>query len=282
MAEPTTVTRRGSRPLHGSWRTPYLAVIRSRIRAQRSYRVSFLLDLFSSLLIGLTEFAEVWVIFHNIQVLGGLDFDAILLLFGLSNLAFSFADLVVGHVDGLPAFVRMGTVDAFFLRPQPVLAQLMTCEFSLRRLSRSAVAATALAAGLVRGDIDWSVAVVVMLLLAVVCGTAVFAGLFVCAASLQFFLINGAELTNAFTYGGSYAASQPASIFPTPLKMVFGYLVPVAFTAYLPTLAILGLPGPAGLPTWLAWLLPVAAAWVWFVALALWRWGTRHYQGGGG
>lgn len=266
----------------GGWSTPYRAVIGSRIRAQRSYRASFAFDFFGSLLVGLAEFAEVWVIFHNVQVLGGLDFNAILVLFGLSNLAFSAADLLVGHVDNLPTFVRMGTVDAFYLRPQPVLAQLVTSEFSLRRLARICVALAALAAGLSRNDISWAPAVVAMLVIAVVFGTAIFAGLFVCAASLQFFLINGSELTNSFTYGGSYAASQPASIFPTPLKMIFGYLVPVAFTAYLPTLVILRLPGPPGLPAWVAWLTPLAALWVWLVALTLWRWGTRHYQGGGG
>jgi len=269
-------------PAAGDWSTPYRAVIGSRIRAQRSYRASFALDLFGALLIGLAEFAEVWVIFHNVRVLGGLDFTAILVLFGLSNLAFSAADLLVGHVDNLPTFVRMGTIDAFYLRPQPVLAQLVTSEVSLRRLARIAVALVALSAGLTQNHIVWGPQVLAMLVLALVCGTAIFAGLFVCAASLQFFLINGSELTNSFTYGGSYAASQPASIFPTPLKMIFGYLVPVAFTAYLPTLVILGLPGPSGLPSWLAWLTPLAALWVWLVALRLWRWGTGHYQGGGG
>ena len=269
-------------PAAGGWSTPYRAVIGSRIRAQRSYRASFVLDLFGSLLVGLTEFAEVWVIFHNVTVLGGLDFFAILLLFGLSNLAFSAADLLVGHVDNLPTFVRMGTIDSFYLRPQPVLAQLVTSEFSLRRLARIGVALVALSAGLIYNDIAWGLPVMAMLLLAIASGTAIFAGLFVCAASLQFFLINGSELTNSFTYGGSYAASQPASIFPTPLKMIFGYLVPVAFTAYLPTLVILRLPGPSSLPSWLAWLTPLAALWVWLLALTLWRWGTRHYQGGGG
>jgi len=58
--------------------------------------------------------------------------------------------------------------------------------------------------------------------------------------------------------------------------------VPVAFTAYLPTLAMLGLPAPFGLPAWLAWLTPLAAGWVWLVAGGLWRQGTRHYQGGAG
>lgn len=166
----------------GGWSTPYRTVIGSRIRAQRSFPASFALDLFGSLLVGLTELAEVWVIFHNVKVLGGLDLNAILLLFGLSNLAFSAADLLVGHVDNLPTFVRMGTIDVFYLRPQPVLAQLVTCEFSLRRLARIGVALVALTAGLTHNDIAWGPPVVARVLIAVVCGTAIFAGLFVCAA----------------------------------------------------------------------------------------------------
>lgn len=265
-----------------SWFTPYRVVLASRVRAQRAYRAGFALDLASSLLVGLVELAEVWIVFHNVRVLGGLDFHAVLLVFGLSNIAFSIGDLLVGHLDTLPTYIRAGTVDAFYLRPLPLLAQLMTSEISLRRLTRIAVATVCLGVGLTVNDVTWGWPTVAMLVMAVVFGAAIFSGLFVCAAALQFFLVNGSELTNSFTYGGAYAASQPASVFPGPLKLVFGYLVPVAFTAYLPTLAILGLPGPAGLPTWLAWLLPLAAAWVWGAAAVLWRQGTKHYQGGGG
>lgn len=284
-ARPAAPPDRTDEPAAGRWRgalAPYRAVLASRLRAQRAYPASFGMDLIGSLLIGTTEFAEVWVIFHNVTVLGGLDFHAILLLFGLSNLAFSLADLLVGHLDTIPTYLRAGTMEAFYLRPLPVLAQLMTSEIALRRLSRTAVAVAAAVAGLVLNDITWDAATVGLLIVAVLAGTAIFAGLFTVAAGVQFFLINGAELTNSFTYGGSYAASQPASVFPTPLRLVFGYLVPVAFTAYLPTLAILRLPGPAGLPTWLAWWTPLAAAWVWLLALGAWRLGMRHYQGGGG
>lgn len=265
----------------GVW-TPYRAVLSSRIRAQLGYRTGFVLDVLGALLIGATELAEVWVIFHNVSTFGGLDFSAVLVLFGLSNLGFSLADLAVGHLDRLPTFIRAGTLDAFYLRPLPVLTQLMTCEIDLRRIARIAVAVGALAAGLARTGIGGDARGVALLVIAVVAGTALYAALFVCAAGLQFFLINGAELTSSFVYGGSYASSQPAAVFGRPLRMVFGYLVPVAFTAYLPTLALLHEPGPWGLPSWAAWLTPIAAAWTWLLALALWRLGTRHYQGGGG
>ncbi|MEU1526090.1 ABC-2 family transporter protein [Nocardia rhamnosiphila] len=261
---------------------PYAAVLRSRIRAQRTYRLSFASDMAGATMVGLAEFAEVWVIFHQAKVLGGLDLDAALLLFGLSNLAFALAQLVFGHLDKLPNLIRLGQLDIYHLRPQPVLLQLITSDFSLRRLARATVALVVLTVGLVRNEIDWSAGSVALIALTVVSGTVLFGGLFVVAAGCQFFLIDGAEMTNSFTYGGSFAATQPASIFPTPLKLLFCVAIPVAFTAYLPTLALLDLPGPAGMPSWLAWCAPLAATWVWVLAWVMWRIGTRHYQSGGG
>ncbi|MBW0274470.1 MULTISPECIES: ABC transporter permease [Nocardia] len=277
MAEPDS-----ARIVAGTWFTPYLAVLRSRVKAQQVYRLSFATEVFSAFLIGLVEFAEVWVIFHNVGTLGGLDTNAALLLFGLSNTSFALAQVLVGHLDSLPAMIRMGTLDAYHLRPQPLLLQLITSDISLRRLARAAVAVIVLGVGLWRNEIDWGIAPVTLIVITLISGIALFCGLFVCAAGLQFFLIDGAELTNSFTYGGSFAAMQPASVFPAPLKLLFGFAIPVAFTAYVPTIALLGLPGPPLLPAWSAWLTPVAAAWVWLLAFAAWRIGTRHYQGGGG
>lgn len=261
---------------------PYRAVLASRMRAQRSYASNFRLDLASSFLVGLIELAEVWVLFHNVHELGGFTFAQILLVFGIADLSFSLADLAFGHCDRLPTYLRAGTLDVFYLRPQPVLLQLITSDISLKRLSRAAVGLAALVAGLAVNDIAWTPGHVLLLMLSLVCGTAVFAAMFVWAGGLQFFLVNGAEMTNAFVYGGRYAATQPAAVWNRPLKVLFGFFFPMAFTAYLPALVLLGLPGPGWLPAWLGWCTPIAAAWAWAMALLCWRWGLRHYQGGGG
>jgi len=76
-------------------------------------------------------------------------------------------------------------------------------------------------------------------------------------------------------------SSFPFTIFGTFIRRFFTFVVPAAFVAYLPTLALLGRSDPAGLPTWLSWsalpvsLLAAAAAW-W-----IWRLGLRHYVGAG-
>ncbi|PZU46310.1 MAG: ABC transporter permease [Arsenicicoccus sp.] len=260
----------------------YRAVLASRIRAQRSYSTSFRLDLAGAGLITLIEFAEVWVIFHQVDAIGGLTLASVMLVFGLAEISFSLADLLVGHCDRMPTYVRAGTLDVFYLRPQPVLLQLMTSDLDLRRLARVLGGVAILVVGLLVSGVSWTPEKVLLLAITIPAATAIYAGMFIAAAGLQFFLINGAETTNAFVYGGRYAASQPAAVWPRSLVLVFGLVFPVVFTGYLPALALLDLPVPFGAPSWVAWLTPVAAVWTWGLALGCWRMGTRHYQGAGG
>ncbi|ANY07293.1 ABC transporter permease [Pseudonocardia sp. HH130630-07] len=261
---------------------PYRAVLASRVRAQTAYRVSFATDLAGTGLVSLVELAEIWVLFHNVPALGRLTFPAVLLVFGLAELTFATADLLVGHLDNLPTYLREGTLDVFHLRPQPLLAQLATSDIALRRLTRILFGAGAVVAALVVNDVELDARAVAVLLVAVPSGIAIYTAMFVWAGGAQFFLVHAAETTNAFTYGGRYAGSQPASVWPGPARVVFGFLFPVAFTGYLPALLLLGLPGPDWLPTWLGWCAPVAALWMWMFALGTWRLGVRHYQGAGG
>ena len=271
MAEPLAVRLR-----------PYRAVLASRVRSQRSYRASFRTDLVSTFLVGATEIVEVLVLYRTVDALGGLTLQQVLLVFGLADLAFSLASVVLGHVDELPRYVRTGQLEVFFLRPQPVLAQLVTSDVALRRLARCLVGLTALGVGLVTSGIPVTWRTAALLGLGLVCATAIFGAQYVTAGGLQFFLINGAEMTNAFVYGGRYAATQPATVWTPGIRAVFGFGFPMAFCSYLPVVAALGVPPPWWLPGWLAWCTPLAALWAWTVAMVCWRWGVRSYQGAGG
>jgi ABC-2 type transport system permease protein len=270
---------------HGGLRTDlraYRVLLGSRMRSQTAYRTGFMLDLVGQLGLALLEFSEIYVLFHNIDVLGGLGLGAALLVFALANVAWSVADMAVGHMDRLPVFIRAGTLDAMLLRPLPVLAQLLTSDLSLRRLSRTAMGLVVLAVALPMAVHDWTPAKVLLILVAPLAGAAIFAALFVAAAGAQFWLIDGAELTNAFTYGSSYVASYPASVLHVLVRTFFSFVVPASFVAYLPALVLTDEPGPPWLPSWLGWCTPVMALLAWGVALLWWRTGLRHYTGAGG
>jgi ABC-2 type transport system permease protein len=261
--------------------SPWLVLARMHVRAQTTYRGSFAIELVASVGATVSSIAELYVVFANVPALGGLSFRAALLVFALGHVSFSLADLIFGHLDALPTYLRAGTLDAFLLRPLPVLPQLIAAELSLRRLGRTAAGSALAVFVLARSGIHWSVADAGLVALTILSGTAIFAALFVAAAAVQFYLVDGAEVTSSFVYGGQYAAQFPSTVYSLPLRTLFTFVVPSAFAAYLPVLTLLGLPSPLGGSAWIGWCAPLAAVGVWALALLGWRSGLRHYTGAG-
>jgi ABC-2 type transport system permease protein len=259
----------------------YRAIVRSRVAAQASYRASFAIELGSQVLLVLVEFVEIYVVFHQVDSLGGFDYAEVAVMYGLAVASFGVADLAVGHVDRLPAYLRAGTFDSFLLRPLSALGQLVTSDFTLRRLGRVGTGVVVLAIALHAADIDWTLGRVGLLVLTPVAGALIFSAVFVATSTIGFWVVEGMEFANAFTYGGNYLSSFPFTVFGTTIRRFFTFLVPVGFVAYLPALALLGREDPLGAPGWLSWCsLPVSLL-AMAVALLLWRNGLRRYVGAG-
>jgi ABC-2 type transport system permease protein len=260
----------------------YRAVVAARLRSQLIYRTSFGFDVLGSVMVALTDFTEVYVIFHNVPALGGLDAAAAFLVFGLGTLGFALANAVCGALDTMPQFVRSGALEVMLLRPLPLLAQIITGDVRLKRIGGAVVGLVVLLTGLHLVRVEWTPARVALLVLSPLSGALVFSALFVVAGALQFWLVDAAEVTNSFTYGSSYASRYSSGAMPLPVRLLFAFVVPAAFTAYLPAVALLDVPGPPWVPSWLGWCAPVVGVLAWAVALVVWRLGLRHYTGAGG
>ena len=260
----------------------YAALVRAGIAGQTTYRTSFALELLRTALgVGL-DFVEGFAVCSRVPTIAGLSFTEVVLVFSISSTGFALADLLVGQTDAVIQHVRAGTFDVVLLRPLSVLGQLAAADLQLRRLGRVAVSLVLLVAVLARLDIDWTPARVVMLATAPLAATVVFASLFVVAGAVSLFLIEGTEVTSALTYGSGYLGQWPTPVLAPVLARFFTFVVPAAFTGYLPALAILGRSDPSGLPGWLPWASPLAALLAATLSGLLWRSGIRHYVGAGG
>jgi ABC-2 type transport system permease protein len=251
------------------------------IRVSWTYRTSFLVMTFGSFVVTGVDFLAILVMFSNVDVLGGFGLGQIAFLYGATALCLGLGDLVVGNVERIGKQVRMGTFDALMVRPVGLLAQVCAHEFALRRLGRIAQGTAILAWSLTVVDVAWDPARVAMLGSMVVCGTAIFVGLFVLGAAFQFVSNDASEVANAFTYGGNAMTQYPLTIYPTEVVKALTFLVPVAFVNWYPALFILDVPDPIGLPDALRFAAPVAAVVVCSLAALGWRSGVRHYRSTG-
>ena len=254
----------------------------SRIRSQASYRASFVSDLLGQALMVGVEFLELWVILANVGTLGGMTLPQVAVVYGLGSLAFGIADLLLGEIDGLSTYIKSGKLETLMIRPVPMLLQISSLDLSLRRIGRILVGLGMYVVALGIVGFTPTAATLALAVIAPLAGAAIFGALLTMAGAMQFWLIDGREFANAFTYGGNYVATTPGAVFALPMRAFFTFVIPATLVAYAPTLVLLDLPGPMLLPQWTGWMGVPAAILTWALAALLWRAGIRTYTGAGG
>jgi ABC-2 type transport system permease protein len=177
--------------------------------------------------------------------------------------------------------VRQGLFDSLLLRPLSALAQVVIMNMAFRRIGRVVQNGVIYVVALFVADVHWTPLTAVFAVLAPVVGAVFFGALFVAGATVAFWWVESGEVANAFTYGGRDFTSYPVTLYGGAFRAVFAFALGFAFVAYYPALALLDLPDPLGLPGWLRWCSPVAAALAACLAALFWRRGVRTYRSTG-
>ncbi|MGH3963278.1 MAG: ABC transporter permease [Pseudonocardiaceae bacterium] len=259
----------------------YRSLVVASVRSQLAYPASFALQCAAQALVQLQDMVVILVLFSRVDEMDGFTRQEALLIFGLAGISFGLADMLVGQLDKVGQLVRTGTLDALLLRPLPALTQICVSEFALRRLGKVGTALAVLGYVLATSDISWTPLRVAVLLITPLTGLVLLGAIWVAASATTFWLVEGSELPNTVTYGSGMFTSYPVSIFSGWLLRLMAFVIPGAFVAYYPALAILGKPDPLGLPWVLQYSAPLVAVFAAGVAALVWRAGLRHYVGTG-
>ena len=260
----------------------YRRIVGARIRSQLQYRTSFALDVAGVLLISFLDFGAILVIFHQVPALGGWSVAEVAFLYAVSSITFSVSDMVLGHLEQLSRLVREGTFDLILVRPLGSLFQVISSDFSLRRLGRVAQGIGVLVYAVAAVDVDWTFGRGAMLVLMFVTGPLIFAGVWIAGCALTFWTVERTEFSNAFTDGGSFLAQYPINIYGAWLRRFLAFVVPMAFVAYYPALYVLEKEDALGLPRALQFASPLGALVSVAAGIFVWRFAVRRYRSAGG
>ena len=196
-------------------------------------------------------------------------------------MTFAAGDAIWRGFDHLPPAVKSGDFDRILLRPRSPVLQLLGQELTLSRVGRLAQGAAVFVWAAGAAGVAWSAAKLALFAAALVGGIAVYGGLFVLQATSAFWTVEALEVWNAFTYGGSYAAKFPLTIYRPWFRRFFTTVVPIGCVIYLPALALLDKPDPLGVPRVLRWLSPLAGVAFLALALRVWKLGVGKYTSTG-
>ena len=277
MAE--VISKADDRPIWGP--SAYLLLMRAWARASSQYRVSLMLTSLAQTLTTCLDLIALLVIYTQVQTLAGFTLPETLYLYGTTRLAFAMSDIVASGIESLPTMIRLGNFDLALIRPVSSLAQALADQFSPKRFGKLIAPIATLTWALATVHVHWTVLKVAVSIETVVCGFVIYCAIWVLTGCIAFVAVDAQEVANSFTYGSEFATEYPITIFGKPFGLALTFVLPVAFVTWQPSLYVLGHADPFGLPGFLRFASPIAAALLSGLAALGWRGCVRRYRSTG-
>jgi ABC-2 type transport system permease protein len=250
--------------------------LEQRFKILLEYRVNFVIGAVSTVFQQSASIAAVWVVMRQIPSLQGWSFGEVLLIYGLVTLAKSinhmFADNLwtIGH-----QYIRTGGFDRFLVRPVDPLFHLLADRFCHDGIGHFLVGAILVVTSSRILHIPWSFANLLFLVIVVLSGGAIFIALNLITSVSAFWLMDSVPVTRV-VFENHLFAQYPLTIYPRAIGVWLTWLIPYGFASYYPAAYLLG--REAGN---IAWLSPLVATVLLFLAYRFWLFGLRHYASTG-
>lgn len=254
----------------------YMHYISINIRSMMQYKTSFALSVIGQFLVSFNVFLGVFFLFQRFPKVEGFTYSQVLLCFSILLLEFSLAEMFARGFDTFSGMIRRGEFDRILVRPRGEILQVLGSSFELTRIGRMVQAVVMFVYGIAKSEVAWSFSKVLTVIFMLIGGTAVFTGLFIIQAGLCFFTLEGLEIMNIFTDGAREFGKYPMAVYGRKMLLFTTFLVPYSLIQYYPLLYILG-----KRTQMIYMLLPLAAMWFLLPAMALWKFGVRHYTSSG-
>lgn len=224
-----------------------------------------------------TDPVAVLLLFSRFGSVGEWTVERVMLVYGLALASFGLAELFARGYDYFPRYIRTGAFDRILLRPRSTFVQVLGMEFHLHRVSKVVAGLAVMTWSLARQHVVLTLIKLLQLLLALMGGCLVYAGVFVLSSAIAFWTINALNWTWIMTNGSYQVAKCPPPLLPRWLRNIFVFLMPMLVFAYYPAAVVAGW----GVPSALGWLaLPTGMAFF-LLSLAVWRFGTLAYTSTG-
>ena len=255
----------------------YIRFFALHIKSLMQYKASFLLTTLGQFITAFTAFFGIHFMFARFHAVESFTYGQALLCFAVVVTAFSLGEMAGAGFAIFPRMLGNGEFDRALVRPRSILFQILVPKMDLTRLGLLIQAMIVLLCyAIPHSGVEWTFSKMLTLCLMILCGSAVFFGLFLIYAACSFFTVEGLEFFNIFTYGGRQFGRYPFSVYGKNILMFLTFVIPLALFQYYPLLYLLDREQSglyAAMPLWgLLFLAP---------SYGLFRFGLRRYKSTG-
>lgn len=254
----------------------YFKIIAQDIKSKMSYRSDFIISTVGMVATNIAGFIAFLIMFGKFPSINGWGYYEILFLYGFSLISITPTQCLLDNNWSLRRYVYDGDFVKYCFRPINLWFYYVSEVFDVKGLGQLVFGFVTLIYAWIKLSLPVTFLLIIETIIALITASLFMMALQNAAAASCFWMQNSFWLLDISLKMKDYA-KYPVTIFNDVFKFIFTFILPVAFMAYYPSLAILR---PDDVPL-LTWLSPVIGILAFYASYKLWMKGASKYDGSG-
>lgn len=212
----------------------YFTYAKLSLMGKFSYKANLILGIIAFLITEVVALATLYLLVSSVPDIDGYSLFQIGLLFGIANLAIGIDHLFTDRLWTIAYHeVRRGKIDHVFLRPVPVLFQIIASEIQLEAFGEIITGVALLIYCGLNLTIQVTFGGVFLLIVGIICAVFIIGALKVILSSVAFVTKRSGPLLQ-FVYNFCTYAKYPIKIYPKFIQYLLLFVVPLGLALSVP------------------------------------------------
>lgn len=254
----------------------YRKILIQDLKSKMSYRADFVISNIGMIVSNLVGFVTFYILFQNFPSINGWTMYEMLFLYGFALVALTPVQCFFDNNWNLRYAVKTGDFIKYCFRPINIFFYYISEVFDVKGLGQLAFGVGTLVYAWRNLAIPVTAATIAQTVLFLIAASLFMIAIMNFAAATCFWIQNSGYIM-VIMFRFKDFAKYPASIFNSVFRIVFTFVIPIAFIAYYPSLVILR---PDSVPL-LSWFSPLIGLLFFYLSYRFWLLGARKYDGTG-
>ncbi len=254
----------------------YRKILIQDLKSKMSYRADFVISNIGMIVSNLVGFVTFAILFKNFPSINGWTMYEMLFLYGFSLIALTPVQCFFDNNWNLRYAVKTGDFIKYCFRPINIFFYYISEVFDVKGLGQLTFGIGTLVFAWRHLGIPVTPIIIAQTVLFLFAASLFMIAIMNFAAATCFWIQNSGYIM-VIMFRFKDFAKYPASIFNSVFRIVFTFVIPIAFIAYYPSLVILR---PNEIPL-LSWLSPLIGLLFFYLSYRFWLLGAQKYDGTG-
>ncbi len=254
----------------------YLICVLQDMKTKMGYRADFVIGIVGTLVTNIVSIATLSILFSNIYEIHGWTYEEMLFVYAFYCLVSAPFQLAFDHLWSLEQHLLSGSFIKYYFRPIHIFFYYISESFNIKAFGQLVIGIGLFVYSCGKLQVDVDLVFVLQLLVQYIGAVLAYAGIMIVGSALSFWAINYNSILSTIMRLSEYA-TYPFSIFNMGIRILFTFVIPLAFIAYYPAVNLLK-PWEGNLVTILS---PVVGIFLFITAIKVWMRGARNFAGTG-